>query len=347
MAPSAPRKHLRLVVPADDHSDASTREFKVRFTQDRGALARLRKPSNKFGWVGSGVLCFDERGLEIAARQSSFFGLRRTRRRLHAGEIRDAHREGAAIRITLLDGAHQQVLRLWADDTDAAAQIISLLPTSRTVEVDGAEDNPPAEPLKVSWRLIAGAALLLLLAWVTAGRFANAPRQPQAPRVLPIPDRATAQGHELRRAVAAASDAEVLLAWGDLQRFTQGSDALTAQFRTAFNALLSGELAQEEFANELERWFGPQWRSLEKQLPPSASKGLRSLADDPLRAVAGNWQRALELYTHGLRTHDPAEVNRAFDRIRIAEQHGARARALLEEIERRHRGTAEAVSRDR
>ena len=135
-----------------------------------------------------------------------------------------------------------------------------------------------------------------------------------------------------------ASEAEALLAWGDLERFVRASDALTAQFGTAFNALLDGPMSQEEFAHGLERWLEPQWRTLEKELPPpGGAVTLRTLADEQLRGVINDWQRALELYIHGLRSHDPAEVNRAFTFIRSADGHQARARALLAELEQRHR----------
>jgi hypothetical protein len=56
--------------------------------------------------------------------------------------------------------------------------------------------------------------------------------------------------------------------------------------------------------------------------------------------VSIDWQRALRFYAHGLRTHDYAEVNRAFACIRSAEHNAALAQALLDEIERRQRHTA-------
>lgn len=339
MASSAPRKHLRLVVSTGDDSDATVREFAVRFTKEPGRLAWLHKPSNQFGWTGTGLLRFDERGLEITARRLTVFGPRRMRRMLHAAEIRDAGREGAAIRITLRDGARRHVLPLWTENAAAATQIMALLPTSRTVEVDGvtAGGSVTAAPA-TGWLLAAAAAVVLAIAWAATGRFAGAPpRAPPRVVVLPIPQAATGTGDELQRAVAAAADADVLLAWGDLQRFLRTSDALEAQFRAAFNALLLGGLSQEDFANKLERWLGPQWRVLEQQLPAAGPMSLRLLADDQLRAVSVNWQRALELYKHGLRSHDVAEVTRAFDSMRIAEQSQVRAQALLEQIERRHR----------
>ena len=79
--------------------------------------------------------------------------------------------------------------------------------------------------------------------------------------------------------------------------------------------------------------------------PPGGAISLRTLADEQLRGVINDWQRALERYAHGLRSHDAAEVNRAFTLIRSAEGHQARARALLAELEQRHRdGTRQSAA---
>jgi len=337
MASNGPRPHLRVVTPSGELGQAVP-AFAVRFTP-AGPLAWLRKPRNPFGWVGAGTLCCDERGLEIRARTRTFAGLRRARRVLHASDIDDASRTGDAIRITLRDGSRPEVVSLWARDAASAAHIMTLLPTSRTVELDHGAAGTTSEAARpgLAWLLVAAAALLLGAVWVVRTRFINPPPPPPpaprqaAPAVAP-------RGNALEQAVTEASEAEALLAWGDLERFGRAADALTVQFGTAFNALLEGPMSQEEFANGLERWLEPQWRVLEKQLPqPGGAVTLRTLADEQLQGVITNWQRALQLYVHGLRSHDAAEVNRAFTFIRSADGHRARARTLLTELEQRHR----------
>jgi hypothetical protein len=161
--------------------------------------------------------------------------------------------------------------------------------------------------------------------------------------MLPLPRVPAAPADELRRVVMDAPEAEVLLAWTDLQSFLRASSALTTQFGTSFRALLEGGLSQEDFTSGLEKWLEPQWRVLEAQLPPAGRMSLRTLADDKLRAISVDWQRALRFYAHGLRTHDYTEVNRAFDCIRAAEHNAASAQALLDEVERgQHSPTATA-----
>jgi hypothetical protein len=345
MASNGPRPHLRVVAAAGE-AGAGAQEFAVRFTP-AGPLAWLRRPRNPFGWVGGGTLCFDERGLEIRARTLTPAGVRRTRRVLHASDIADASRTGAAMRITLREAGRPAVVSLAARDAATAAHIMTLLPTRRTVELDHASAGAAHERARpgIAWLLVAAATLLLAAVWVVRTRFVSSPPPPPAaPRpAAPAP---APRGNALEQAVTEASEAEALLAWADLERFGRAADALTVQFGSAFNALLEGPMSQEEFASGLERWLAPQWRVLEKQLPPPGGAiSLRTLADEQLRGTIDDWQRALELYAHGLRSHDVGEVNRAFALIRSAEGHQARARALLAELEQRHRdGTRQSAA---
>ena len=346
MASNGPRTHLRVVAPAGEAGQGA-QEFAVRFTP-AGPLAWLRKPRNPFGWVGAGTLCFDERGLEIRARTLTLAGVRRTRRVLHGSDIADASRTGAAIRISLRQAGGPAVVRLSARDAASAAHIMTLLPTRRTVELDHAPAGTAHESARpgIAWLLVAAATLLLAAVWVVSTRFVSSPPSPVPAAARPATPAPAPRGSALEQAVTEASEAEALLAWADLERFGRAADALTVQFGSAFNALLEGPMSQEEFASGLERWLAPQWRVLEKQLPPPGGAiSLRTLADEQLRGVINDWQRALERYAHGLRSHDAAEVNRAFTLIRSAEGHQARARALLAELEQRHRdGTRQSAA---
>ncbi len=88
-------------------------------------------------------------------------------------------------------------------------------------------------------------------------------------------------------------------------------------------------MSQGEFVAGLETWLGPQWATLAHQLPPGSAATLRGQVDEQLHAVVSNWQRALALYAHGLRVQDAREVNSAFDAMRAADQHAARAAGLV------------------
>jgi hypothetical protein len=340
MTSLAPHKHLRLISTTGG-ADAA-REFPVRFTSRADPLAWLRKPANSFRWVGPGSVRIDERGLQVTARRLTLLGLRRTRRVIHAAEIRDASREGAAVRINLRGAAGDAWFQFWAEDAAAAAALIALLPTNRTVEFDDALQSARAggaARAPASWLLAGIAGLVLALAWMATHQFVSPPLRPLSqPRTTPALA-AAARADGLQRAVTDASEVEALAAWGDLDKYGKRFEGLTVQFATAFSALLAGTLSQEDFANGLERWLQPQWRSLARGLPAAGPVSLRTLADEQLRAVIVNWQRALELYARGLRLHDPLEVNRAFVFMRAAEGHEAQARALLGELQRR-RGDA-------
>lgn len=347
MISSAPRKHLRLV-SSPGGSDAPAREFPVRFTPG-DLLAWLHKPRNSFRWMGRGALRFDERGLEVTARRLTLLGLRRTRRLVHAAEMRDASREGNAVQINLRDGTRDAWFRFWTEGPAAAAEIVALLPTNRTVEFDNvpAAKAPSAARASTSWLLAGVAAMVLALAWMVTTRYVGAPQRAPAPKSRSAVTQAlppAARGDELQRAVSDATEAEALAAWADLEKYGRSFQGLTAQFAAAFNALLAGSVSQETFADGLELWLEPQWRTLARGLPADGPASLRTLADEQLRAVILRWERALELYAHGLRIHDPAEVNRAFLSIRMAEGHEERAQALLAELEHRREAAGKADS---
>ena len=100
---------------------------------------------------------------------------------------------------------------------------------------------------------------------------------------------------------------------------------MSLQFSTAFTALQRGSLSQEEFIDGVERWLLPQWEALGAE--PGAA------TNSEIRAVIDNWHRALMAYAHGLHGHDPSEVVSAFNYMRIAEAHQARAHELFDELD--------------
>jgi hypothetical protein len=135
----------------------------------------------------------------------------------------------------------------------------------------------------------------------------------------------------------------VLATRSDLGKFLARCDALTMQFGTAFDTLLTSNLSQQDFADGLERWQLPQWRNLARQLPITPAMPLHARASAELQAVINGWERALALYVHGLRAQDPREVDSAFEAMRTAEQHEGRARQLLSDLERGRSDAAAAT----
>lgn len=312
------------------------RKFPVRFTPNPGLRSLLRRPPNTYGWVGAGAVLIDQQSLRVTARRLTPLGLRRALDFVHQSEIREVYREGNAIRVDLLDDERPGYFCFWAEDAESAAEIVRRLPTTSTVEIEGAsravwEEPPQRFSRSVLW---AAACIVLIGGSIWAGKtFFPLARTPQTiphsgatlPGPLPMPIHTTS-------APAVVADVGTL---SDLEKFTARFDALALQFSVASDALQTGELSQAEFANGLEHWLIPQWQVLSTELAsPAAEAGvLRTNTDMLLKQVSDSWSQALTLYVQGLRDHDYREVLRGYDFIRDAEEYENESHGLLAQLE--------------
>lgn len=325
------RQHLRVITPNASEVSAE-REIAVRFTSASGLIAPIRKPLNSFGWVGPATLSFSGQGVLVAAKRATLLGLRQTQRFIGPAEIRDVYREANAVQVHLR-GSRDPYFRLWAENSASAAQIVALLPTRRTVEFESDLRQPE---IVIAWRLPAVGFVALLvvsflmaLAWF-AGHRGLAVRAPDAaslaqshpPIAIPKPGPVATQGDD------------ALYADQDLIKFGARSEALSAEFATAFQALMDGSVSQERFANELDQWLRPQWDELEAGVrrTNAAPGSLRDRADHELIGTINNWQLALYAYADDLRNR--RQVVRSFDYIRRAEWHYQRVEQMQSELER-------------
>ena len=118
--------------------------FDIRFARSAGLAALLEAPENRFRWKGGGLLRIDAQSISFAVKRGllALFAGKRTRR-IPAGNLKAVYREGDALRVEFqADEAARVVLPFWADDRDAAAQIVRLLPTSQTVEIEDSTTHP-------------------------------------------------------------------------------------------------------------------------------------------------------------------------------------------------------------
>jgi hypothetical protein len=302
------------------------REFPIRFAPTSGLRALLRRPHNSYGWVGRGTVLLDQHSLRITAKRLTVFGLRRTIEFIHQSEIGGVYREGDAVRIDLLGETNPAHVCFWAADAGAASEIVARLPTHSTVEMEGSARGAPREPglpfarPPLAW---ATACALMIAGLIWMGHGSIAPKLPApaaskvstAPQLTPMPMPI--------RMTAAQPEVADLGTMADLEMFTARFDALTLQFAVASEALQRGSLSQEDFADGLEQWLMPQWKSLAAQLatPSGEVSLLRANTDAQLQHVIDSWNQALALYVRGLRDHDYREVLRAFDSIRDAEEY--------------------------
>jgi hypothetical protein len=330
------RKHLR-AVPAVSPQTSAEREIAVRFTSTSGLVARLHKPLNSFHWVGPATLRFTSQGVLVAAKRSTWLGLRQTQHLIRPAEIRDVYREANAVQVHL-QGLRKAYFHLWAEDSASAAQIVELLPTGQTIEFESAIRDPD---VVIAWRLPALGLVALLvvgaigvLTWMVQYRGLpvhepSATGSPQAP-VLSQPKAALPTVKP--QAVATGDDA--LLADQDLRVFGARIEALSTEFRVAWDALQYGYVSQRKFADELDEWLRPQWDTLEAQVRRTAAPrgSTRERADQELMGVINNWQLALYAYADDLR--EQRQVVKSFEYLSRAHAHQQRAQQLQSDLER-------------
>ena len=116
--------------------------FDIRFARSAGLAALLEVPVNRFRWKGGGRLSIDAQGISIAVKRGllALFGAKHTQR-ISNENLRSVYREGEALRVEYETAeSTRAVLPFWAGDRDTAAQIVRLLPTSQTVEIEHSTD---------------------------------------------------------------------------------------------------------------------------------------------------------------------------------------------------------------
>lgn len=315
------RRPMRAVPAAIPH--ANHHVFPVRFSRTLDLSGLLRRPQNSYRWMGQGTLLVDEHGVRVTARRLTLLGLYRTVLFILPTEIREVYREGDSIRIDLQAGTRHDFFCFWAENASTAAEIVRRLPTSRTIELEGPAWNDGGSSSDAYWSamwLALAVALVGSLAWLGVERFLSH----HGPTPLDASGRLQGSATIVPGDVA-GSDRGTLAARAELGKFTQRFDSLSLQFSTAFTALQRGSLSQEEFIDGVEKWLLPQWEALGAE--PGAA------ANSEIRVVIDNWHRALMAYAHGLRAHDPSEVVSAFNYMRVAEAHQAKARARLDELD--------------
>ena len=113
-------------------------------------------PLNRFRWKGGGHLRIDAKGISIGVKRGilALFGAGHTQR-ISNENLRAVYREGEALRVKY-DTAESKriVLPFWAGDSGTAAQIVRLLPTNQTVEIEHSTEAPGARKPRADRRVL-------------------------------------------------------------------------------------------------------------------------------------------------------------------------------------------------
>lgn len=160
--------------------------FDIRFAKSAGLAGIFEAPANEYRWKGAGRLSIDAQGISIAVSRG-LLTLRRQSQRIAASDLIDVYREGDALRIEFSTPERPRaVLPFWVSDRKAAAEIVSLLPTQHSLEL---EDPPAGSTPGYRFDRRLGASLLVAATLLVSGVLwlQRSPSPPEA--TLAQPDR--------------------------------------------------------------------------------------------------------------------------------------------------------------
>lgn len=164
--------------------------FDIRFARSAGLAGLFEAPANTFRWKGAGRLSIDASGISIAMQRGLLTFFARTQsRRIATNNVTHVYREGNALRLEFSTReSTRAVLPFWVSDRDAAARIVTLLPTQRSVEVE--DSDGPTRKYRIDRKLVAvlvvGAVMLGAVALTLSRYLAEDLAAPHAEEAQPF-----------------------------------------------------------------------------------------------------------------------------------------------------------------
>jgi hypothetical protein len=284
--------------------------FDIRFAHSQGLAAVLEAPANIFLWKGAGRLSIDAEGINFAVKRGLANIL--SRRRSHhisVGELTEVYREGEALRFGF--GAHpdRQVLPLWANDTEAAARIVKLLPTTHTVELEHPTQSPRRFHLDKRMAILLLCLLGIAAVALTLVRnFAQVAGESQNAPVTTLPAATAAPADPLVESVPVELD----IARRQQNLFESELKNLRAEY---FSLVGSGD------AQALER-LEPRWWAVRFRIEasePMSGPAFTGYREGQL-AIVSSWSAAVSLHAAGLRLRDERLIQLAEKQRDLAEK---------------------------
>jgi len=318
-----------------------THTFDIRFERSAGLGALLAPPENSFRWKGAGKLRIERDGISFAVKRG-LLALFPLTRRVSAGQLKDVYREGDALHMTFTTaGSPQARVSCWAADASTAAEIVQLLPTRRTVEIEHATGRRSTDRhalTRLDQRVLAlfialAAASVGILMWPghelapsDAVPLVEAPIIPAEvslePPQLVLPDDFVVSIPHNSPHYAVASR--------QLEAFEMDAERLLSDYRIDRKLLESGAMDAETFANRLGalelQWWNVTYRMLDDG--EFANIGLLDFRATMLSA-ARHWRGFLAGQADAIRKGDNVAIAKSFDELARAEELQSRARLYL------------------
>jgi hypothetical protein len=339
--------------------------FDIRFARSAGLTALLEVPLNRFRWKGGGHLEIDAKGMSIGVKRGllAFFGAKRTQH-ISNENLRSVYREGEALRLEYEnEESTRVVLPFWAGDRDTAAQIVRLLPTSQTVEIEHSTDATHSGKPGADWRALL--AIGIALAAGVAATWAIYSRRPSPLTIVnaqpaeteaPPPSAGTAlpSSAAAMSAPSAAYSVEAFdtipqvttsevavfpiargtlshdIAVRELAIFEREAASLELDYRLTHRMFMSGEFSPDAFAGKLEefemRWWQVTFRIYDStELEDPVLLDLRRV----MLGAARRWRNFLSDYATGLRSRDQVLIAGPLAEVARAQEMRARARRYV------------------
>lgn len=312
--------------------------FDIRFARSAGFIGLLEAPANSFRWKGAGTLRIDPAGISFAVR-CGLLSLFTPRRRIDAAHLEQVFREGDALHLTLRTTERQRAtVSCWAADAVTAAEIVGLLPTRRTIELEHSRARTSGP--RYDQRVLAG--LLCLLAAFTGTALLLMPaRELAPPKAAPLAEapyidvdvNVTAPNLVLPADFVVPIPREsphFAIASRQLAAFEKDAEALLIDYRIDRKLFESGALNTETFTHRLATlelgWWAVTYRMLDDS--EFSSLGLLDIRAT-LLASARHWRAFLAGHAEGLRKGDHVLIAKSFDDLARAEEMLSRARLYL------------------
>jgi hypothetical protein len=312
-----------------------THTFDIRFARSAGFGAWLEEPGNRFRWKGAGRLSISRDGITIAAKRSLASLFRGAApRRIPAENLKEVYREGAALRFEFSTTDNpREVVPLWVRDRETAANIVQLLPTTRTVELE--ETSTRAAPrarvdARVVIALLSGVAIGAAIAYVSMRGNSVAPviavETPAPPVIGTSVDTASPIATiEARSVDARARDLRgspgYLLAAPIIVEFNSRAEGLLHDYRLRREDLESDVLSREQYADALSALQLEWWDATTPLLEAHALEHPDVVA---IRATmletSRHWRDFLIVYGEGMRRDDPNRIARSWGILWMAER---------------------------
>ena len=319
-----------------------THTFDIRFERSAGLGALLAPPENTYHWKGAGKLRIEPDGISFAVKRGLLVLFPLTRR-VSAGQLKEVYREGDALHLTFTTADSPPArVSCWAADASTAAEIVQLLPTRRTVEIEHAtgrrSTDRPART-RLDRRLL---ALLAVLAAASVGILMWPGSRPAAPAdAVPlveapvIPAEVNLEPPQLLLpddfvVSIPHNSPHYAVASRQLEAFEMDAERLLSEYRVDRTLLESGAMDAETFANRLGalelQWWNATYRMLDDG--EFANLGLLDFRATMLSA-ARHWRAFLAGQADAIRKGDNVALAKSFDELARAEELQSRARLYL------------------